>query len=426
MKKKKKTRRGRGGNKKCKNISLKIVGNNCAGLKGKEDSFENLLKIFSPAIVMLQETKLYKRGTMKFSEFECFEKLRNDNEGGGLMTLVHKNFNKVLIPTKNQSKMSVNILVVAAKIRNMKIRFINAYGVQECAAVEEKSDFYSSLEQEIIIAIDSRNMLCVSMDANAKLGKNCIEGDPHNISQNGRLLLNIIDRLNLVVVNSTNKCHGKITRMKKVKNKVEESIIDYFIVCQDFYLFINSMMVDDERNFVMTKYTKKREKSFTTESDHNTMVLDVNIPWDSKKREERIEIFNLRNRDCQKEFFKNTNSGNMLTKCFLNKSIQEGGKLWINHLKSTILKSFRKIRITKRKNKEDMEISKLFKQNKNVNEYEKEEIKKKICEKIFLKNRKIILIQIMEMVDNTSNLSRIRMWRIKQKIWALKMITIML
>ena len=59
-----------------------------------------------------------------------------------------------------------------------------------------------------------------------------------------------------------------------------------------------------------------------------------------------------------------------------------------------------------------MEISKLFKQNKNVNEYEKEEIKKKICEKIFLKNRKIILDQIGEMVDNTSNLSRIRMWRI--------------
>ena len=63
-----------------------------------------------------------------------------------------------------------------------------------------------------------------------------------------------------------------------------------------------------------------------------------------------------------------------------------------------------------------MEISKLFKQNRNANEHEKEEIKKKICEKIFLKNRKIIVDQIGEMVDNTSNLSRVRMWRIKQKI----------
>ena len=73
--KKKHVRRGGGGTKKLKNLSLKIIGNNCAGLKGKKNSFENLLKIFAPGIVMLQETKLYKRGTMKFEEFQCFEKV---------------------------------------------------------------------------------------------------------------------------------------------------------------------------------------------------------------------------------------------------------------------------------------------------------------------------------------------------------------
>ena len=82
------------------------MGNNCNGLKGKKDSFENLLKVFSPAIVMIQETKLYKKGTMNFENFQCFEKIRNDKEGGGLMTLIHENFNPVIIPTKNQSKMS--------------------------------------------------------------------------------------------------------------------------------------------------------------------------------------------------------------------------------------------------------------------------------------------------------------------------------
>ena len=97
--KKKHVRRGRGGNKKRTNMSLKIVANNCAGLKGKKDSFENLLNTFSPAVVMLQETKLYKKGTMKFKDLQCFEKIRNDKEGGGLMTLVHQNFNPVIIPT---------------------------------------------------------------------------------------------------------------------------------------------------------------------------------------------------------------------------------------------------------------------------------------------------------------------------------------
>ena len=101
---KRKVRRGKGGTKKSENLSLKIIGNNSAGLKGKKDSFENLLKTFSPAIVMIQETKLYRKGTMNFEQFQCFEKIRYEKEGGGLMTLVHKNLNPVLIPTTNQSK----------------------------------------------------------------------------------------------------------------------------------------------------------------------------------------------------------------------------------------------------------------------------------------------------------------------------------
>ena len=247
MMKNKRTRRGRGGNRKCKNLPFKIVGNNCAGLKGKIDSFKNLLMNCSPAIVMLQETKLYKRGTIKFNQFQCFEKLRSEKEGGGLMTLIHKNMDPVIIPTKSQSKMGLNVLVIEANIRNMKIRFINAYGVQECAAIEEKLEFYSIIEEEILIALSSKRMVCIAMDANAKLGKKYILGDTHEISNNGRILLNLVERLNLVVVNSTRKCQGTTTRMRNVKNKLEESIIDYFIVCQDFYLIINSMEVDTKR-----------------------------------------------------------------------------------------------------------------------------------------------------------------------------------
>ena len=202
---KRKVRRGQGGTKRSENLTLKIIGNNCAGLKGKKESFENLLKIFSPAIVMIQETKLYRKGTMNFEQFQCFEKTRNEKEGGGLMTLIHKNLNPVLIPTKNQSKMSLNILVVAATIRKMKIRFINAYGVQECAANDEKVEFYTILEDEILSALNSGNMICIAMDANAKLGKKYIKEDKHDISNNGRLLLSLVERLNLVVVNSTSK-----------------------------------------------------------------------------------------------------------------------------------------------------------------------------------------------------------------------------
>ena len=92
-------------------------------------------------VTMLQETKLYKKGSMKFSNMNVFEKIRGLNEGGGLMTLVHENFKPVQIPMTSSSKMSQNILVVEGTIGKLKVRFLNAYGVQETASSEEKFDF---------------------------------------------------------------------------------------------------------------------------------------------------------------------------------------------------------------------------------------------------------------------------------------------
>jgi hypothetical protein len=116
--KKKQVRRGRWVGKKCTNKSLKIVGNNCAGLKCKKDTFENLLKVFCLGVAMIQETKLYKRGTMMFEHYSCFEKVLGQNECGGLMTLVHDSPNPIYIPTKRESKMSLNILIVEVKLKN--------------------------------------------------------------------------------------------------------------------------------------------------------------------------------------------------------------------------------------------------------------------------------------------------------------------
>ena len=65
-----------------------------------------------------------------------FEKIRGANEGVGLMTLIHENFKPVLIPMENNSNVSQNILVVQCTVGKTRIRFINAYGVQETARRE--------------------------------------------------------------------------------------------------------------------------------------------------------------------------------------------------------------------------------------------------------------------------------------------------
>ena len=38
----------------------------------------------------------------------------------------------------------------------------------------------------------------------------------------------------------------------KVKNDTEKSVIDFFLVCQDFFLMVKSMAIDEERKNVLT------------------------------------------------------------------------------------------------------------------------------------------------------------------------------
>ena len=55
-------------------------------------------------------------------------------------------------------------------------------------------------------------MLCLELDANAKVGCEAIMNNPQcDISANGYLLLDMIERNQLILVNGTSRCKGKIT-----------------------------------------------------------------------------------------------------------------------------------------------------------------------------------------------------------------------
>ena len=100
---------------------------------------------------------------------------------------------------------------------------------------KKKVVFYSGLDGEIQAAIDSEHYICVQLDGNGKFGSSIIKGDPHQMSNNGKLLLDLITRKNLILVNSTEKCEGTITRSKVVGGKTEQSVIDFFFVCQNLF-----------------------------------------------------------------------------------------------------------------------------------------------------------------------------------------------
>ena len=136
-------------------------------------------------------------------------------------------------------------------------------------------------------------------------------------------------------------------------------------------------------------------------------MLSINISWNITLKKDRTEVFNLRNSKAQETFFKNTTEMNILYKILENRDAITGGKNWVKSLKSIIVKSFTKIRITDNK-KEDHEVQKLLNRRDSSQESLDE-----IANAIYVRNRNVILDQISRMTDVDGSFCRQKMWKVK-------------
>ena len=235
---------------------MNIVGSNSAGILNKLESFRRNISLFTPGVYFIQESKVPRKGKVKVNDYVIFERVRKVGGGGGLLTAVHKSLNPVSIG----DDVDEEVLVVQAELLDKKVRFINAYGPQE-DEVEKSKAFFSKLDEEIKSAKVAGSFICIEMDANSKLGSSVIPGDPKCQTKNGKLLLNVIEDNNMIVVNGTDMCKGVITRYRKTTVRIEESVLDFFIVCENFLTFVTEMIVDEARRFPLTKFCTKMVKS---------------------------------------------------------------------------------------------------------------------------------------------------------------------
>ena len=157
-------------------MEFSIFGSNANGINGKKESLLANINFFQPSVITIQETKLRKVGTLRLPGYQVFEKVRS-GFGGGLLTAVNETLLPVLISSGKGD--DSEILVVQVKTETHNIRIINAYGPQEDSYNKhEIYDFWQELEQEILAAKE-----VIRLDANAKLGSDIIQNDPHRISE---------------------------------------------------------------------------------------------------------------------------------------------------------------------------------------------------------------------------------------------------
>jgi exonuclease III len=241
--------------------------------------------------------------------YEMFEKVRNNKGGGGLMIAIRNDIESVPVLIGNNDD-DLELLVVEVTINSMRTRFLTGYGPQEDSSEDIINKFYAGLEEEIMLCEQENCGLVAELDCNAKLGKELIEGDPNVMSNNGKMLWEIMERRECTVVNTTKECNGVITRsIQKGKTK-EESVLDYVIVNAIMAQHVESMEVAESKAKSLTRYKKGK----AIPSDHNILTCTFNIPVE-KKTPARTEIYRLRNEEELKKFKEATTNTDKFTKC---------------------------------------------------------------------------------------------------------------
>ena len=103
---------------------------------------------------------------------------------------------------------------------------------------------------------------------------------------NGKLFKEFLHKFpHLTVVNATQLCEGLITRRRMADGKLEEAVLDFFVVCKEILKFVVNMVVDDDKK--LTRFTKKK----IVESDHSPLILNLDMK-PPEKSPKRMEIFN--------------------------------------------------------------------------------------------------------------------------------------
>ena len=398
---------------------------NAAGLRAKLLTFKKVIHELKPSVFFLEETKFRDCGNWKLDNYIIYELVRESRDGGGGLALgVSKELHPAWV---REGDDTVEALSVEISLKNMKIRCCVAYGCQENDLVERKEAFWKYLDEEVNFADESGAGFVMHFDGNLWAGEDLVPGDPRPQNRNGRLFKEFLNRHpHLSIVNALPVCEGLITRRRVRDGKLEESVLDFFVICSRMLPYLTKMVVDVSNNYILTNYQQVKRGGKAVDSDHATEYMDMDIEIESEKPE-RIEMYNFKNTEAQMKFLELTSETNEFTKCFENKMpVLKQVDKWLEMLNSYCAKSFKKIRI-RSKNVKPLKapLVKLINQrnvliNRNegiVNTIELEGVTKRIAELEAEENRNKIFQHFKFYSDNPEQINMQQMWKLMKQMW---------
>ena len=127
-----------------------------------------------------------------------------------------------------------------------------------------------------------------------------------------------------------------------MKNKTQESILDFFIVCDEILPLVTRMKIHENDELAIKRYKEK-----VVRTDHKILSLELNLKFTLKKKHEKVEVLNLRNKSCQKNFYEFTSKEERFTNIMKSNdvSVDVQFKRWKNMFEKSINACFRKIQV---------------------------------------------------------------------------------
>ena len=143
-------------------------------------------------------------------------------------------------------------------------------------------------------------------------------------------------------------------------------MIDFYVVCDKILPLITRMTID--QSGALTKY-----KGRVVQSDHCRLDLELELEFHKEKKHERQEVFNVKNKTCQRKFYEFTSRQNTFTKCFQydSEDVDSEFRKWKRLFTKALNACFKKIRATEEKFKELSNLDKLMNEKKEISKVKK-------------------------------------------------------
>ena len=202
----------------------------------KFESLESIIKSEKPGAIFLQETKVRRTGRIRIPSnktYSWYELVRTESAekgagGGGIAIGVLNDLEPSWI---NEGDDEAEALTIEVWIGGFPIRLICGYGPQEGDKIERKLKFWEYMNSEVLKAKNNGAKVVIQMDGNLWAGAGIIQGDPKLQNRNGKMFQDFLEKnQHLNVTNALPICEGKITRVRHMKNTIQQSILDFFLL----------------------------------------------------------------------------------------------------------------------------------------------------------------------------------------------------